>query len=156
MAHAGTIDLGRQAKPSSSQNPWLVGFIVVSIAAVAVGYLATASGLTSGNLPSRAATVDRSYDQIEAQRGVVALPIDNSYDQIEQLRGKVVAPPAVVPLTPQMTSGTFHAGLPVPAAPQLTSGTFHAGNPVAQEPIKPLGNLRTIDNPAKRDRVGGP
>jgi hypothetical protein len=162
MAHAGTIDLGRQAKPSPSRNPWLVGFAVVAIAAVAVGYLATASGLTSGNLPAKAATVDRSYDQIEAQRGAVALPVvDRSYDQIETHRTLLtglttsgnglsihvhgrpvvpVAPVVTVPVKPGMTSGTFHTGLPPAAAPEMTSGTFHAGLPV----------------PAERDRVGGP
>ena len=172
MAHAGTIDLGRQTRPANSRNPWLGVATFLALAAIAVMYLASAPGLTSGNLAAKSAA-DRSYDQIEAQRGVVTLPADNSYDQIEKLRltGAAPAIPAdswsagqydvvLLPATaPQATSGTFHAGLPAPTLPgaeQLTSGTFHAGLPVVPDLIKPLGNLKTIDNPAKRDRVGGP
>ena len=174
MAHTGTLDLGRQAKPSSSRNPWQAALAIVAIAAVAVVYLATAFSLTSGNLAAKPVG-DRSDEQIEAQRSAVtrAAALPTKQDLIFPLPNRVVVPstPAdswnqgqydsvrlpLVVAPREMTSGTFHAGNPgsVPAEPQMTSGTFHAGNPVAQEPIKPLGNLKTIDNPAKRDRVGG-
>jgi hypothetical protein len=36
-----------------------------------------------------------------------------------------------------------------------TSGTFHVGRPVAVDPIVLLPGITTIDNPVKRDRVGG-
>ena len=36
-----------------------------------------------------------------------------------------------------------------------TSGTFHIGNPNAANPVAPLNGIKTIDNPVKRDRVGG-
>jgi hypothetical protein len=42
------------------------------------------------------------------------------------------------------------------SAPSSTSGTFHVGNPYAGDPISSLPGVKTIDNPVKRDRVGGP
>jgi hypothetical protein len=36
-----------------------------------------------------------------------------------------------------------------------TSGTFHVGRPAAADPIVLLPGITTIDNPVKRDRVGG-
>jgi hypothetical protein len=36
-----------------------------------------------------------------------------------------------------------------------TSGTFHVGNAQTADPIVPLNGIKTIDNPVKRDRVGG-
>ena len=160
MAHAGTIDLGRQAQRANGRNPWLAVATVLALAAIAVMYLGTASGLTSGNLAAKPAA-DRSYDQIEAQRGALALPVavDRSYDQIESQRTLIGAPVSTgaLPFHPhgrvvvdglvgtapgatQMTSGTFHTGLPAAAEPQMTSGTFHTGLPA----------------PIQRDRIGGP
>jgi hypothetical protein len=157
MAHAGTIDLGRQVRPASNRNPWLAAATVLALAAIAVMYLAMASGLTIGSLSAKPAG-DRSYDQIEAQRGAVTLLADRSYDQIESQRtliGTPISTPALpfhphgrvvvdglvgtAPGATQMTSGTFHTGLP--AAPQapMTSGTFHTGLPA----------------PVQRDRIGG-
>ena len=94
MAHAGTIDLGRQAQRANGRNPWLAVATVLALAAIAVMYLGTASGLTSGNLAAKPAA-DRSYDQIEAQRGALALPVavDRSYDQIESQRTLIGALP---------------------------------------------------------------
>jgi hypothetical protein len=112
MAHTGTIDLGRQARPASGPNRWLA---LVAIAAVAVIYLAVAYGLTGGNLAATP-SADRSYDQVEAQRGATTLVSDDSYDTIEKLRALGVVPPAAVNST-EMTSGTFHAGTPAAPAP---------------------------------------
>jgi len=174
MAHAGTIDLGRQAQRANGRNPWLAVATVLALAAIAVMYLGTASGLTSGNLAAKPAA-DRSYDQIEAQRGALALPVavDRSYDPIETHRtelagltnnrydlvyplpARIAVPATLLPGT-QMTSGTFHTGLPIPAAPELTSGTFHPGLPVVAKPFTPRGNLKSFDNPVNRDRIGGP
>ena len=41
-------------------------------------------------------------------------------------------------------------------AQSSTSGTFHAGNPAVGEQITLLPGWKTIDIPARRDRVGGP
>jgi hypothetical protein len=160
MAHAGTIDLGRREQRANGRNPRLAAATVLALAAIAAMYLGTASGLTSGNPAARTAA-DRSYDQIEAQRGAIALPVagDRSYDQIESQRTLIGAPlsTGALPFHPhgrvvvdglvgtapgatQIPSGTFHTGLPsAPEAP-MTSGTFHSGLPA----------------PVQRDRVGGP
>ena len=165
MAHSGTIDLGRQAKPASGRNPWQAGLALVAIAAIAVVYLATAYGLTGSNLAAKPAA-DRAYDQIEAQRGAVTLPAtDSSYNLVEKLRGMGVIPTAaaaaaaagwsaaqydvarmpyaVTTGATRITSFDFKVGTPVTDGPitvtksvtQLSSGTFHIGTPVTDGPV---------------------
>ena len=154
MAHAGTIDLGRQAQRANGRNPWLAVATVLALAAIAVMYLGTASGLTSGNLAAKPAA-DRSYDPIETHRTELAGLTNNRYDLVYPLPARIAVPATLLPGT-QMTSGTFHTGLPIPAAPELTSGTFHPGLPVVAKPFTPRGNLKSFDNPVNRDRIGGP
>jgi hypothetical protein len=125
---------------------------------------------------------DRSFDQIEAQRGLVTAAGDRSFDQIENFRIAAGRGPLV---TDYALSQKLHDGIPagsvvaggtvvvgpgdytyaqlqqmhvVATAPtaSATSGTFHAGQVRTVEPITLLPGITTIDNPVKRDRVGGP
>ncbi len=74
MAHAGTI-LGGSAQTKQGGSPWpavALTFAVV-VATVAGVWLASSAGLVGGTAKPAA---DRSYDQIEAQRGAVVLSTD--------------------------------------------------------------------------------
>ena len=76
MAHAGTIDLGRerkaQAAPGGSRL-LAVGLIaVIAVATIAAVWFATSSGLKSGTATANPAE-DHRYDQIESRRGALTL-----------------------------------------------------------------------------------
>ena len=72
MAHAGTMDLGRNAQAKPSGNPWpLIGLAVAAVAIIAAVWFASSAGLVGGQLAAKPA--DRTYDAIEAQRGAVSL-----------------------------------------------------------------------------------
>lgn len=217
MAHAGTMGLGQNTKAARSGNPWLVVAVMVAIVVATLAvWFATGSGLTSGALTARPAA-DHSYDQIEAQRGLVATAGDRSFDQIETLRiqagrgpieydwydqvekplgrvagagqfdaydhaeklqaagfapavsfagnpGAAIVPGSVVSggsavVVPGAYSylqlQQMHLGATAPTI-SATSGTFHVGRPAVADPIVLLPGITTIDNPVKRDRVGGP
>lgn len=91
MGHAGTtLDLGQPnvASPNKPAGFWPV---IVALTAVAM-VLATlyVVGSTPAKGPAAAnLTEDRSYDQIEAQRGTVTFTVseDRGYDAIEAHRG---------------------------------------------------------------------
>ena len=88
MAHAGTMDLGRNVQAKPSGNPWpLIGLAVAAVAIVAAVWFASSAGLVGGQLAAKPA--DRSYDAIEAQRGTVSLSADRGYDAIEAQRAFV-------------------------------------------------------------------
>lgn len=151
MAQAGTMDLGRKAQAKPSGNPWpAVGLVIVVFAIVAAVWFVSGAGLVGGTLSAKPAA-ELNYDQIQAQRGDIAEmnayfagKADRSVDQIEAQRLRAA------------TAQQLAAGQTVPAGPSTTSGTFHVGNPFVGDPIAPLRGLTTIDNPVKRDRVGGP
>src|SRR5262245_43711615 len=85
MAHAGTMDLGRNAQTKPSGNPWpLLGLAVAAVAIIAAVWFASSAGLVGGQLAAKPA--DRSYDAIEAQRGAMLLVTDRNYDPIEAHR----------------------------------------------------------------------
>ena len=99
MAHVGTTtNLKQPAATGSGQRTgvWMAVFAAAVIAAIALAFVMTqlvGSKSTSGSLAG-----DRSYDQIEAQRGAATLSLagDRSYDQIEAQRGGTYLAPAVL------------------------------------------------------------
>lgn len=155
MAHAGTM-VGGSAQTKQSGTPWAaiaLTFAVV-VATIAGVWLASSTSLLGTAKPA----ADRSYDQIEAQRGAIALSGDyNAYlDGI--LDGAHAAPyvaPAVTLSTQAMNEYLNsildrahtrpYAGDPAKLPQSATSGTFHPGKDAAQAAAQP-----------KRDRVGGP
>jgi hypothetical protein len=127
----------------------------------------------------RGPLIDDSYNAIQEPRLQVGRgPVEfDWYDQIEKPLGGAATsfagnPAAAVVPGSVITGGSavlvpgaysyvqlqqMHLGATAPTITiSATSGTFHAGNPQAAEPIAPLQGLKTIDNPVKRDRVGGP
>jgi hypothetical protein len=68
------MDLGRnaQTKQSGSRFPVVLLTLAVIVATIAAVWFASSAGLTGGTATKPAA--DRSYDPIEAQRGVIATP----------------------------------------------------------------------------------
>ena len=88
MAHAGTMDLGRNVQAKPSGNPWpMIGLAVAAVAIIAAVWFASSAGLVGGQLAAKPA--DRSYDAIEAQRGTVSLSADRGYDAIEAQRAAI-------------------------------------------------------------------
>ena len=182
MAHAGTM-VGGSAQTKQSGRPWpaIALAVAVVVATVAGVWLASSAGLVGGTAKPAA---DRSYDQIEAQRGAIMQLGDLSLANDQRLNAildKAHAAPYTgdaaalssdaylngildkAHATPYVDAavsidrilandenGKFfdraHAApsVGVAAAPPLsaTSGTFHPGKPA--------------DQPATRDRVGGP
>jgi hypothetical protein len=141
---------------------------------------------TLGGNARRGPLPDDSYNAIETLPGTVAVPVspssvvigpgDYTFAQLQQM-GAVSRPtsfagnPAAAIVPGAVISGG--SAVVVPGAysylqlqqmhlsasgPTIsaTSGTFHVGNPQVADPIAPLQGIKTIDNPVKRDRVGGP
>jgi hypothetical protein len=86
MAHAGTMDLGQTKQAARGGNSWLAVAVIVAIMAATVAAVWFTNGLTTSSALTARPAGDRSYDQIEAQRGLVVTAGDRSFDQIEQLR----------------------------------------------------------------------
>jgi hypothetical protein len=88
MAHAGTMDLGQTKRTARGGNPWLAVAVIVAImvATVAAVWFTSGAGLTTSSALNARPAPDRSYDQIEAQRGLVVTAGDRGFDQIEKLR----------------------------------------------------------------------
>jgi hypothetical protein len=159
MAHAGTM-VGGSAQTKQSGRPWpaITLAVAVVVATIAGVWLASSAGLVGGTAKPAA---DRSMDQIEAQRGAIVLSGDRSlaYDQyLNGILDGAHATPYVAAVTlsshdiralnarlDAILDGA-HATPYVGDAPGLpfsaTSGTFHPGKPA--------------DQPATRDRIGGP
>ena len=81
MTHAATMDLGRnaQTKQSGSRLPVAMLTLALVVATIAAVWFASRAGVF-GDTAAKPAVVDRSFDQIEAQRGVVGLTGDrNAY-----------------------------------------------------------------------------
>ena len=76
MAHAGTIDLGKQGKAKAAPGGGrllAVGLIaVIAVATIAAVWFATSSGLKSGTATAKPAE-DHRFDQIELRRGALTL-----------------------------------------------------------------------------------
>jgi hypothetical protein len=89
MAHAGTT-LRQPAATGTGRGLWIAlitGAVILAIAsAVVMAQLMAAPKAAGGSVAA-----DRSYDQIEAQRGAIGTA-DGSYDQIEKFRGGTVLP----------------------------------------------------------------
>ncbi len=161
MAHAGTmVGGGAQTKQSGTAWPAIALAVAVAVATIAGIWLASSAGLVGGTAKPAA---DRSYDQIEAQRGAFAPMGDRSLAYDRYLNGIVDGAHAAPYAGPVVLSSHemralnehlnaildgAHATPYVGDAPGLpfsaTSGTFHPGKPADQVA------------PAKRDRVGGP
>ena len=159
MAHAGTM-VGGSAQTKQSGRPWpaIALAVAVAVATVAGVWLASSAGLAGGTAKPAA---DRSYDQIEAQRGAFAPTGDRSLAYDQYLNG-ILDSAHATPYAAAVTLSSHdiralnahldaildgaHATPYVGDAPGLpfsaTSGTFHPGKPA--------------DQPATRDRVGGP
>ena len=112
MTHAATMDLGRNARTtqSGSRFPAAMLTLAVVVATIAAVWFASSAGLIGGTTAKPVA--DRSYDSIEAQRGVIA------------------ARPAVQPLPWNLS---FRRGYPIAAAPAALPDNLSArrGYPVA-------------------------
>ena len=175
MAHAGTIDLGRrqQAKPAfgGSRLPVVILIVAIAVATVAAVWFATSAG--NGTLGAKPA-VDRSYDQIEAQRGAaVQTSSGTTYEQFlsqHDIAGltteasaaatyeQFLAQHDIAGLSFQPSTGASYeqflaqhdiARLPfqmTSGVRPMTSGTFHVNS--AADPA--------VSTPVTRDRVGGP
>lgn len=85
MAHAGTMLGGSaQTKQNGTRWPAITLALALAVAAIAGVWFASSTGLRGGTAKPESVTyinrygppsaVNRSYDQIEAQRGMVALP----------------------------------------------------------------------------------
>ena len=85
MAHAGTM-VGGSAQTKQTGSPWaaLALAAAVVVAAIAGVWLASSAGLVGGTAKPAA---DRSYDQIEAQRGAITLSGGSSQAYDEKLNG---------------------------------------------------------------------
>ena len=159
MAHAGTMVGGSaQTKQSGSPLAMIALAVAVVVATIAGVWLASSAGLVGGTAKPAA---DRSMDQIEAQRGAIALSGGSSQAYDERLNG-ILDGAHAAPYAAAVTLSSHdiralnarlnaildgaHATPYVGDAPGLpfsaTSGTFHPGKPA--------------DQPATRDRVGGP
>ena len=180
MAHAGTLDLGQNAKAARGGNPWLVLAVIVAIAAATIGafLLTSGKGLTTSAALSRPA-VDDGY-MIEAQRGLVTSAGDRSFDQIENLRITAGTGPLV---SDYNLSRQMHDGIPAgsvvaggsvvvgpgdysylqlqqmhmvgtAAVPSATSGPFHAGTPTVAEPTTVLPDITSFYNPVNPTTSG--
>jgi hypothetical protein len=79
VTHATTMDLGRnaQTKQSGSRLPVAMLTLALVVATIAAVWFASRAGVFGGTA-AKPAVVDRSFDQIEAQRGVVGLTGDRS------------------------------------------------------------------------------
>lgn len=142
MAHAGTpTDLAKQPATSSSSGqvgPWkalLTAIIILAIGLV----MAMAVSFIAANRAIGVPAVDRSYDQIETQRGATTLsgvsvdrnldqvekaaaakaramsgvPVDTSYDAVENARGAApLSGTTIDPTTFDRTPRGAHGQLP--------------------------------------------
>jgi hypothetical protein len=160
MAHAGTM-VGGSAQTKQSGRPWpaIALTVAVIVATIAGVWLASNAGLVGGTAKPAG---DRSMDQIEAQRGAFAPMGDRSLAYDQYLNGIVDGAHAAPYVGAAVTLSSHdkralnakldaildgaHATPYAGDAPGLpfsaTSGTFHTGKPA--------------DQPATRDRVGGP
>src|SRR6476660_1411834 len=160
MAHAGTMVGGSaQTKQGGSLLPAMALAVAVVIATIAGVWLASSASRVGSAKPA----ADRSYDQIEAQRGAITLAGGSSQAYAEKLNGILdgahAAPYAAAAVTLTGDDSRTHnekfllfdrahaapfAGPAVTPLPSATSGTFHPGK-VADDQV--------MTQP-KRDRVG--
>jgi hypothetical protein len=151
MAHTGTM-VGGSAQTKQSGTPWAaiaLTFAVV-VAAIAGVWLASSTSLLGGTAKPAA---DRSYDQIEAQRGAIVLSGDYNAYLDGVLDGAHAAPYAgsAAALDERLNSildgahATPYAGDAAKLPLSATSGTFHPGKDANQ-----------VMSQSKRDFVGGP
>ena len=84
MAHAGTM-VGGSAQTRQSNSPWTAIALAaaVVVATIAGVWLASSASLVGTAKPA----ADRSYDQIEAQRGAITLSGGSSQAYDEKLNG---------------------------------------------------------------------
>ena len=162
MAHAGTM-VGGSAQTKQSGSPWaaIALAVAVVVATIAGVWLASSAGLVGGTAKPAA---DRSYDQIEAQRGAITLSGDparpmtsgsmaSSTGRMQRrtsTRGhaderRQPGPEREVQRLFDRAHAAPYVGAAVTPPFSATSGTFHPGKPADQ-----------VMAPAKRDRVGGP
>jgi hypothetical protein len=150
---------------------------------VACPALSVPSGLLSGKAADDIAVVPNSADASQAQSGLYAgsLPLCHAVSQTSGLVysfpcSTAAGVPQVSVAAPTMTQPALEAKAAMllaqaraqvqadvsrypyqyTQAPSSPSGTFHAGNPAVGEQITLLPGWKTIDIPARRDRVGGP
>ena len=106
MSHAGTMDLGGSAQTKQTGSPWLAVALILAVAVATIGaaWFASSAGQINGTAKPASVTYvnryglpnagDRSYDQIETQRGTITLQLNQSVhrggpsgsDRIEHLR----------------------------------------------------------------------
>jgi hypothetical protein len=162
MAHAGTM-VGGSAQTKQSGRPWPAIALTLAVVVAMIGavWFATSAGLAGGTAKPVA---DRSYDQIEAQRGAFAPTGDRSLAFDQYLNGILDGAHATPYVGAVVLSShakraldrylngildgahaTPYAGETVSLPFSATSGTFHPGRPADH-----------VTAPATRDQVGGP
>ena len=169
MAHAGTMVGGSaQTKQSGSELAAIALAVAVVVATIAGVWLASSASRVGSTKPA----ADRSYDQIEAQRGAITLADGSSQAYAEKLNGILdgahAAPyvAAAVTLTGDdsrvrnekfslfdRARATPLAGPAVTPVPSATSGTFHPGK-VADDQVSATSGTFHPGKPA--DQVMAP
>ena len=164
MSHAGTMDLGRktQARPGGTRLPAVMLALAAIVATIAVAWFVTKPGVQAGTAATPAA--DRSFDQIEAQRGAMALSAARSAylngifdgahatpfaatmpNDLSVRRGYPVLAAAIAQPDNLSARRGYSVEIESPAF-SATSGTFHPGKAADDRIVVPL----------VRDRIGGP
>jgi len=151
MAHAGTM-VGGSAQTKQNGSPWpaIALTLAVVVATIAGVWLASSAGIV-GTAAKPAA--DRSYDQIEAQRGLISASVDHSVVTFAAPRGVsptsgityFIQPPLRIVGSKSVLVGETQGN--VGRLPFSTpSGTFQTGKTADDQVVAPV----------IRDRIGGP
>jgi hypothetical protein len=92
MTHTGTMDLGGKARTRQGGGRWLTTMLALAVvvATISAIWFASRAGVVGGTATKPA--VDRSFDQIEAQRGAIALSTDRNADLNRILDGAHAKP----------------------------------------------------------------
>jgi len=161
MAHAGTMVGGSaQTKQSGSELATIALAVAVVVATIVGVWLASSASRVGSTKPA----ADRSYDQIEAQRGAITLAGGSSQAYAEKLNnildGAHAAPYAAAAVTltgndSRVLNEKFSlferarataAGPAVTLPLSATSGTFHPGkvadDQVMTQPKRTMGPHR--------------
>ena len=135
MAHAGTM-VGGSAQTKQSGSPWaaIALAVAVVVATIAGVWLASSAGLVGGTAKPAA---DRSYDQIEAQRGAITLSGGSSlaYDQSAQWHPRQ-GPCSAVRRRRGHADGRRHPG-PVTRSSSSSTGRMQPRSPAQRSRLCP-------------------
>src|SRR4051794_5874802 len=150
MAHAGTIT-GGSAQTKQNGNVWLA----IGLAVAVVVATATVLWLGSNASVSRSTAIpaaDRSYDQIEAQRGAVTVSNDSYDSYLNAILDRAHAKPYVPATAPSMEEYLNDIANRAHAKPYISAGTGPAASSTPGR-LHPGGPKPAA--PVQRDRIGG-